>query len=164
MIVVLKHGVQRDKREQLIHWLEKQGLRIHISEGEYQTVLGLIGDTTHIDMDLVERVVKRAIKTDNIPLTVDDILEHVCSFYGVSPNDVKGKSRKREVVVPRQLSMYLAKKYTNLPVSRIGKLIGSRDHSTVLHSIALIEETINSNKSFAKEVKEIERNLDIKKK
>ncbi len=54
MIVVLKHGVQRDKREQLIHWLEKQGLRIHISEGEYQTVLGLIGDTTHIDMDLVD--------------------------------------------------------------------------------------------------------------
>jgi len=95
---------------------------------------------------------------------VDDILEHVCSFYGVSPNDVKGKSRKREVVVPRQLSMYLTKKYTNLPISRIGKLIGSRDHSTVLHSIALIEETINTNKAFAKEVKDIERNLDIKKK
>jgi chromosomal replication initiator protein len=60
--------------------------------------------------------------------------------------------------------MYLTKKYTNLPISRIGKLIGSRDHSTVLHSIALIEETINTNKAFAKEVKDIERNLDIKKK
>ena len=143
-----------------------------VADGSVRELEGIINSlmaysvvySSNIDMDLVERVVKRAIKTDNIPLTVDDILEHVCSFYGVSPNDVKGKSRKREVVVPRQLSMYLAKKYTNLPVSRIGKLIGSRDHSTVLHSIALIEETINSNKAFAKEVKEIERNLDIKKK
>ena len=53
MIVVLKHGVTTEKREQLIHWLQNQGLRIHISEGEFQTVLGLIGDTTHVDLDLV---------------------------------------------------------------------------------------------------------------
>ena len=53
MIVVLKPGVASEKKEQLIAWLEKQGLRIHISDGDYQTVLGLIGDTTHVDMDLV---------------------------------------------------------------------------------------------------------------
>ena len=43
MIVVLKHGVEAAKREQLIDWLKGQGLTIHISEGEYQTVLGLVG-------------------------------------------------------------------------------------------------------------------------
>ena len=53
MIVILKQGVQQDKRDQLIDWLRGQGLGIHISEGEYQTVLGLIGDTTHLDMDLI---------------------------------------------------------------------------------------------------------------
>ena len=53
MIVVLKHGVEAAKREQLIDWLEGQGLTIHISEGEYQTVLGLVGDTTRVDMDLI---------------------------------------------------------------------------------------------------------------
>ena len=53
MIVVLKHGVAPEKQEQLISWLRNLGLRIHISEGEYQTVLGLIGDTTQVDMDLV---------------------------------------------------------------------------------------------------------------
>lgn len=53
MIVVLKNGVAQEKREQLINWLQNLGLRIHISEGEYQTVLGLIGDTTRVDMDLV---------------------------------------------------------------------------------------------------------------
>ena len=50
-----------------------------------------------------------------------------------------------------------------LLISRIGKLIGSRDHSTVLHSIAIIEEAISNDKAFAREVKEIERGLDVKK-
>ena len=54
MIVVLKHGVSEEKRAQLIAWLEALGLKIHISVGEYQTVLGLIGDTTSVDLDLVE--------------------------------------------------------------------------------------------------------------
>ena len=53
MIVVLKRGVEEKKRDQLIGWLKNQGLGVHISEGEYQTVLGLIGDTTRIDMDLI---------------------------------------------------------------------------------------------------------------
>lgn len=143
-----------------------------ISDGSIRELEGIINSlmaysvvySCNIDMNLVERVVKRAIKTDNNPLTVDDILEHVCRHYEVTPNVVKGKSRKHEIVVPRQLSMYLAKKYTNLPISRIGKLIGSRDHSTVLHSTNLIEQAINDNKSFAKEVKEIEKALDVKKK
>ena len=53
MIVVLKNGVQKDKRDQLIEWLKGPGLTIHISEGEFQTVLGLVGDTTAVDMDLI---------------------------------------------------------------------------------------------------------------
>ena len=53
MIVVLKHGVGQDKRDQLITWLKNQGLGVHISEGEFQTVLGLIGDTGRVDMDLI---------------------------------------------------------------------------------------------------------------
>ncbi len=53
MIVVLKHNVTQAKKEQLIAWLQNLGLRIHVSDGDYQTVLGLIGDTTRVDMDLV---------------------------------------------------------------------------------------------------------------
>ena len=54
MIVVLKHGVTEEKKQQLIAWLQALGLRIHISDGEFQTVLGLIGDTSSVDIDLVE--------------------------------------------------------------------------------------------------------------
>ena len=53
MVVVLKHGVAKESRDQLISWLNSLGLNIHVSEGSYQTILGLVGDTTCVDMDLV---------------------------------------------------------------------------------------------------------------
>ena len=53
MIVVLKPGVQKEKREQLMQWLRNLNLDIHVSEGCNQTVLGLVGDTSKVDMDLV---------------------------------------------------------------------------------------------------------------
>ncbi|MBQ3805550.1 MAG: chromosomal replication initiator protein DnaA [Prevotella sp.] len=116
----------------------------------------------NIDMNLVNRVVKRAVKVDDMPLTVDDILDRVCRKYEVTQGAVKSRSRKKELVIPRQLSMYLADKYTNIPVTRIGKLIGSRDHSTVLHSIAKVEEMIQTDSAFMKTVDEIVKALKIK--
>ena len=53
MIVVLKSNVEKEKKDRLVEWLKGMGLGVHISEGEYQTVLGLIGDTGKIDMDLI---------------------------------------------------------------------------------------------------------------
>ena len=53
MIVVLKHGVNTEKKEQLVDWLKGQGIGVHISDGEFQTVLGLIGDTRNVDMELI---------------------------------------------------------------------------------------------------------------
>ena len=53
MVVVLKHGVAKESRDQLISWLKNLGLNIHVSEGNYQTILGLVGDTSRVDMDLV---------------------------------------------------------------------------------------------------------------
>lgn len=117
-----------------------------------------------IDMRLVERVMQRAVKSeDNTPLTVDDIVDRVCRNYEVTPNMVKGRSRKREYMLPRQLSMYLAKKYTNIPASRIGRMIGSRDHSTVLHSIDVVEKRLKEDRDFAAEVARIEKELNVKK-
>ena len=113
-------------------------------------------------MNLVERVVKRAVKTDDMPLTVDDIIDRVCRHYEVTPAMVKGKSRKQEIVLARQLSMYLADKYTNIPATRIGKLVGNRDHSTVLHSISKIAEKLTKDKIFALEVEKVMKALKVK--
>lgn len=53
MIAILKPGTSKEQIENLIRWLESQGLKIHVSEGDYQTVLGLVGDTSKIDMELL---------------------------------------------------------------------------------------------------------------
>ena len=117
---------------------------------------------SNIDMRLAERVIKRAVKVDNNPLTVDDILEKVCQHFGVSRQSVFSKSRKRDLVQVRQVSMYLAQKYTRMPASRIGQLIGGRDHSTVLHSCTAIEQRLSVDKAFGEEVSSIERSFRLK--
>ena len=116
-----------------------------------------------IDMHLAERIIKRAVKVDNHPLTIDDILEKVCKHYGVSQQTVFSKSRKRDLVLVRQISMYLAQKYTKMPASRIGQLIGGRDHSTVLHSCSAIEQRLKVDQAFVEELNSIEHSFKLKK-
>lgn len=116
-----------------------------------------------IDMRLAERVVRRAVKVDDKPLTVDDIVETVCRHYHVSPTDVGGRSRRRELVLARQLSMYLAQKYTRMPASRIGRLVGGRDHSTVIHSCNQIKTRLKLDAKFSDEVMGIEGSFKLKK-
>ena len=117
---------------------------------------------SNIDMRLAERVIKRAVKVDNHPLTIDDILEKVCQHYGVSQQNVFSKSRKRDYVKVRQVSMYLAQKYTKMPASRIGQLIGGRDHSTVIHSCSTVEKRLKVDKAFVEELSSIERSFKLK--
>ena len=116
-----------------------------------------------VDLHLAERVIKRAVKMDdNQPLTIDDILERVCQHYGVSQQQVYSKSRKRDYVQVRQVSMYLAQKYTKMPASRIGQLIGGRDHSTVLHSCSAVEQRLKVETSFREELQSIEQSFRLK--
>ena len=117
---------------------------------------------SNVDMHLAERVIKRAVKMDNHPLTIDDILEKVCNHFNVSQQNVFSRSRKREYVLVRQVSMYLAQKYTKMPASRIGQLIGNRDHSTVIHSCSTIEKRMKIDKDFQNEMSEIETSFRIK--
>ena len=111
---------------------------------------------SNIDIRLAERVIKRAVKVDDKPLTIDDIVEKVCTHYNVTTAAVNSKSRKREYVVARQVTMYLAQKYTKMPASRIGKLVGNRDHSTVIHSCSKVEERLNIDHEFSDEIMSIE--------
>lgn len=115
-----------------------------------------------IDIRLAERVIKRAVKVDDKPLTIDDIVETVCHHYNVTVTAVNSKSRKRDYVVARQVTMYLAQKYTKMPASRIGKLVGNRDHSTVIHSCSKVEERLKIDAGFSDELVSIENGLKVK--
>lgn len=115
-----------------------------------------------IDIRLAERVIKRAVKVDDKPLTIDDIVETVCHHYNITVTAVNSKSRKRDYVVARQVTMYLAQKYTKMPASRIGKLVGNRDHSTVIHSCSKVEERLKIDAGFSDELVSIENGLKVK--
>ena len=117
---------------------------------------------SNIDIRLAERVIKRAVKVDDKPLTIDDIVEKVCTHYNVTTAAVNSKSRKREYVVARQVTMYLAQKYTKMPASRIGKLVGNRDHSTVIHSCSKVEDRLKIDHEFSDEIMSIENSFKLK--
>ena len=117
---------------------------------------------SNIDLRLAERIIKRAVKIDDHPLTIDDILEKVCGHFRVEQRHVFSKSRKREYVQARQVSMYLAQKYTKMPAGRIGQLIGNRDHSTVIHSCNTIEKRLKIDKAFSAELSSIENSFKLK--
>ena len=116
-------------------------------------------DNCDICQELVEKVVARAVNLEKHELTLDDIVKAVCKHYSVKLKDVNSKSRKQGIVLARQLAMFLSHKYTTLPYSQIGHLIGRKDHSTVLHACNTISNRITTDKNFRREVEELESAL-----
>ena len=164
---ILKRKIQRDGlhiSEPVIRYIAEN------VNGSIREIQGIINSlmaysityNCNIDMKFVERMVTRAVKTDNQALTIDDIIRIVSTHYDVTEQQVKGRLRKREIVLPRQVIMYLADKHIRMPASRIGRCVGGRDHSTVIHSLRLITEKIQQDKDFCCEIQTLEQELGIK--
>ena len=109
-----------------------------------------------VDLSLAEQIVKRAVRVENKPITVDLILEKACGYFNIKQEDIFTSSRKQNVVQVRQISMYLAQKHTDLSSARIGALIGQRNHATVLYACKVVEDAIHVDKIFRSKVEEIE--------
>lgn len=112
-----------------------------------------------IDLALAETIVRKSIKIIQKKITLDDIIEHVCTFYSVKPEDLHSRSRKRDIVLARQVAMYLAKKYTEESSARIGRIIGQRDHATVIHAYKTIKNQCEVDKAFQSTIDEVEQTL-----
>ena len=112
-----------------------------------------------IDIDLAERIVRKSVKIENKPITVEEIVTKVCAHYEIDEAAIHTKTRKREVVQVRQVAMYLAKKHTESSSSKIGQLIGNKDHATVLHACKIVKDQTEVNKAFKAEIEEIESEL-----
>ncbi len=116
-----------------------------------------------IDMALAEKVVGRYKRDTPKKYDVSSIIDTVCDIMKVNVEDVLGKSRKRDFVQARQIAMYFSQTLAKVSVGRIGRLIGNRDHSTVMHGIAKVTAKMQSDKAFAKEMKAIEKELKTRK-
>ena len=109
-----------------------------------------------IDINLARRIVGDFSNYEKKVITIDDIIKTVADYYGISPDAINTKSRKREVVLVRQVAMYLAKKYLDLSTAKIGLYVGNRDHATVLHACKTITNLADTDKQFRSELNEID--------
>ena len=98
-----------------------------------------------IDLDLAKTTLRNIIVSDEKEINIDSVQELVADFYAISVSDLKAKSRKREVVHPRQVAMYLAKELTELSLKSIGYHFGGRDHSTVIHAVQIVNDLLKEN-------------------
>ena len=105
-----------------------------------------------IDLPLTKRVVSQAVRLEKKQISVQMIQEIVCKYFNLEQSVIQTNSRKREIVQARQITMYLAKKYTDSSFSHIGKIVGKKDHATVLHACKTIKDQIETSKSFRSSV------------
>lgn len=112
-----------------------------------------------IDLELTQRIVKKAVRNVNKPITIEDVVTKVCAYYNLDERIIQSKTRKKEVVLTRQIAMYLAKKLTDLSTAKIGKMIGNRDHATVLHSYKTIKDCVEVDKEFRETIDKIEKEI-----
>ncbi|MDR3118393.1 MAG: chromosomal replication initiator protein DnaA [Mediterranea sp.] len=116
-----------------------------------------------IDLDLAQRILRKIVRNETKAITIDIIIETVCRHFEIDTSVIHTKSRKREVVQVRQIAMYLAKKHTDSSSSKIGQLIGSKDHATVLHACKIVKELCEVDKAFRTDLENIETSLKKKK-
>ncbi len=112
-----------------------------------------------IDLAMAEQIVRRIIKFQPRTLTIETIIDQCCEHWGITQDDLFSKSRKANIVTVRQTAMYMAQRLTKLTTSRIGQLIGGRNHATVLHAISQVKDRITTDKAFSQHITEIEAKL-----
>lgn len=114
-----------------------------------------------ITLELAATALNEAISEEHETITSDKIISGVCSFYKITKDKLLGKSKKKELVIPRQICAYLMCEIMNIPLVSIGEALGGRDHTTVIHSREKVTNLIKVNDRVAKEVEDI-RNIILK--
>lgn len=104
-----------------------------------------------ITLELAKEALKDSISTDgHKAVTVEHIVNIVAEHFNITENDIYSNSRSRNISYPRQIAMYLSKKLTTNSITDIGKFLGNRDHSTIIHGYDKIESDLSINKNNLK--------------
>lgn len=126
-------------------------------EGALLRVTSFIKFTnTPFTLDTVKTLLKDVIKTDeDIKITIEKIQQVVADEYNVSIKDLKGKKRCSQIVMPRQISMYLVRTMTDTSTTDIGDAFGGKDHTTVMHACNKIKEKVEVDAYFAAHINKL---------
>lgn len=114
-----------------------------------------------IDINLTKEVIRNFVSHINKEITVEYIQQLVAKHFDVPVEKLADKTRKRQIVIARQLSMYLAKKMTDKSLKAIGETFGGRDHSTVIYSCNAVQDLLDTNMVFHDTVADLEKQIKM---
>ncbi len=143
--------------------LISQNIRSSIREleGVLVSLIATSALTEHeIDLNLTNQVIESFVSHINKEITVDNIQRLVSEYFNIPVEDLRKKSRKRDVVVARQLSMYFAKEFTTESLKNIGEYF-DKDHSTVLYSHKAVRDMMDTDTGFRETVDKIKRQVEL---
>jgi chromosomal replication initiator protein len=131
-------------------------------EGAFNKVVAFAKlEQKEISIDLAEQALADIISPDvKKEITPEDILSMVAEHYGVTEKDIIGNKRSSKIVIPRQIAMYLCRELTGTSLKGIGKIIGNRDHTTVMHGIEKIENELSTNESLKNTVNILKKKMN----
>jgi chromosomal replication initiator protein len=110
-----------------------------------------------LDVDTVARYFREQV--DSGRPTIERIIERVGGYYQVEPRHLLSARRSRQVLLPRQIGMYLARQFTDCSLDQIGAFFGGRDHSTVLHACRKVEQALTNDALVAGAVRQLRAEL-----
>ena len=117
-----------------------------------------------INLDLartaLQALIRPGVFSDGPSVSPERIREEVALNWNVKPDSLSSKCRTKDVMVPRQVAMYLIKEMLDKSLVQIGRLFGGRDHSTVIHSIRRVQARMHEDEDFALRVKRIRQKLE----
>jgi chromosomal replication initiator protein len=116
---------------------------------------------TEITLDLAKEVLRTLLKQqDKKFLSIESIQREVANFYGLRVQDLKSDKKQKNISLPRQVAMYLARRYTGASYPEIGEKFGGKDHSTVIHAVKKIENNLGKDPSLENTVKTLSRKIE----
>lgn len=114
-----------------------------------------------IDLSFTKSTLKDIIRIQSKQLSLETIEKAICSYFSITPNDLKGKSKKKEIATGRQIAMYLGKELTNSSLKTIGLHFGGRDHSTVIHGYNTIRKKVENSAETRNHIEELKKRIEI---
>jgi chromosomal replication initiator protein len=129
-------------------------------EGAVVRVLGFASlSNREVTMDLAKEALRDLVHEPSRNITIQDISDAVLERYNARLSDLQSKKRAQSVAMPRQISMYLARRLTNHSLEEIGAFFGGRDHTTVLHAERKIKRAVEKDPALRGVVETIERQI-----
>ncbi len=115
-----------------------------------------------IDLMLAKQIMKNIVKDIETEVGIDFIQKTVSDYFDIKLDDLKAKTRKKEIVTARQVAMYFAKEFTNHSLKSIGYHFGGRDHSTVIHAVQTVNDLMETDTAFRNSVNDLKKKFKMR--